>query len=586
MELGDPFMTMIACCRFRDGAVIIADARATWRRGNPQAFQDTLQKILPLGRKTALAFAGDVTAAAVIVNQLRLRIKKKPRLGVLRKLAAEIPRIAKHYYGLCQSRTRSRERLALILAGVDTAGNVRIWCYESPFFRSRNLTTEFEVLGTGAVVKTYLQRSWDGLEANSSSLKARADRLLVGLEEELQKQGIETVGGLLQVILIDSAGIRPLRYGFVTLDPEGPPYAKSMQMEAGRWVQRDEARRLEVPLVEPVALIRSGPGELRFHDFQPSAEESRTPKWHMTYFLTSFGVRQDIGKIEFAGIAAAYASPHYPLSVKFLAAIGVWGSAGNHQIEITFVRNGKSETIHRGSIHIKFLPEELDVVIPIALDIPEPGPAFLECHISGQLLGRRALYFGNAPEPPANRAKLFEFGSKLQAGLLDEQRACRDAVIEDSGKAELVYLSACQNCVAEDGLLRLEGQFVAVFSKSYPLQLRLFIASAFRFSIGDHMVRVDLVNAATREVSSLGNTTVTSTSSCIIVPIHGELIGLIPTPGIYFLNAYVDDQLVGSTVLAAETEKPRYSYMPIEEDLARIAAGEPFVLLRRSQQRS
>lgn len=301
-------MTMIAACRFHDGAVIIADSRATWERGKRQSFQDTLQKILPLGPKISLSFAGDVAAAALIANQLRLRVNKRTRLRILRKLAAEIPRVAKHYYDFYEAKTRRREGLALILAGVDASGNIGIWCYEAPHFRSRNLSERFEVLGSGAAVKSYLKECWDKLDHDLPDLKSRADRLLLGLEEEIEKRRIVTVGGMLQVILIDSRGIRPLRRGYLTLDPGGEAHAKSIEMKAGRWIQRDDVKGSEVPLVEPLELIRSGPLEVRFYDFEPRSSESRISKWHMTYFLTCLNVWKGTGAIEFIGVATAFAS--------------------------------------------------------------------------------------------------------------------------------------------------------------------------------------------------------------------------------------------------------------------------------------
>ena len=101
---------------------------------------------------------------------------------------------------------------------------------------------------------------------------------------------------------------------------------------------------------------------------------------------------------------------------------------------------------------------------------------------------------------------------------------------------------------------------------------------------GDHILRVDLIDVATREVSPIGEKAVTCNSSCIIEPIHAELIAVVPKPGLYFVNAYVDDEIVGSTIIAAETEKPRYSYNLRANDLASVASGELLLLLKRSQQ--
>jgi hypothetical protein len=576
---------MIAVCRFTHGAVVIADSRATWKQGGSNSYQDTLQKIVPLGPKIAFSFAGDVTAAAILISQLRRRINKQPRLRALHKLSAEIPRIAKHYFQVCQSKSRSREPLQCVLAGVDATGNIGIWCYQSPLFQSRELTSNYDVLGSGAIVKSYIHDHWETLDSGFNTLKERVDRLLLGLEEELVKRGIETVGGMLQVVLIESRGIRPLRRGFITLDPTAAGHAKSIEMKAGKWIQRDEAAGIEVPLIDPVGLIRRSPQSLRFHDFKSHTIHDSKQAWYRTYFLTSLAVHREIGTLEFKGMISACAATHYPMKLPITAAVGLWGSAGSHTLEFRLIGDMESYKLHSSSIHVEFFPEELDLAIPVVLDIRKPGPAFLECYVADQLIGRRALYFGEALQPSDTAIGLANFADQMTKQVLAEQRACSDPVLEAS-KSELVYFSICQGCTLEGDYLKLEREFTAIYANHYPLRFRLFVASAFRSPLGKHEIRIDLVNAATREVSSLAKTTIDSDSSCIVSPIHGELIGTLPKAGLYFVNAYVDGQLVGSKVLAAETEQAQYSYRLLNEDAEHVAAGGTFVLLKGAQLRA
>jgi len=443
------------------------------------------------------------------------------------------------------------------------------------------------VVGTGSVVATYIQENWERFEQTFSNLKARADALFVGLEGDLQKKGVDTVGGLLQVILLDSSGIHPLRHGFITLDPDGPANAKTIEMNAGRWVQHNLATGLDVPLMEPAELLRSHPTELRVHDFHILSKGSTSPKWHLTYLLTCVAIQANVGTIEFRGAVSGIASPHYPLSVDVLAAVGLWGTPGDYKLQFSLVRDGEREVVHNESIHLEYLPEEMDLAIQISLNITAPGPVFLECQIANQTLGYRALYFGNVSDtPPASEAEFVNFARQQSEVLLEAQRGCSDPILEESRKAALVYFSICQNCSDQDTTLRFEGQMMAVFWKSYPLKLRLFIASAFRMPKGEHQLRVELVNAATREVSPIATLTTSSTSSCVVVPIHGELIAIVPCPGIYFVNAYVDSQLVATSLLPAETDHPQYSVSLSQEDATRVAAGELLILLRRPQQQT
>ena len=103
---------------------------------------------------------------------------------------------------------------------------------------------------------------------------------------------------------------------------------------------------------------------------------------------------------------------------------------------------------------------------------------------------------------------------------------------------------------------------------------------------GKHSVRLDLVNAGTRETNPMSRDTVESVLSGRAVPIHGELVVMVPKTGIYFVNVYVDEKLVGTAVLPAEDDHPRYSYTLTAPDAAQVAAGELLMLCKRSRQRS
>ena len=104
-------MTMVLAYKFKEGTVMISDSRATWvdKRINTNVPEDKLQKILPLGNKMAIGYAGDVRTAALVINSLRGMLKKKSRLSIPNVMAAELSRVAKYHYGkikICSSRLR------------------------------------------------------------------------------------------------------------------------------------------------------------------------------------------------------------------------------------------------------------------------------------------------------------------------------------------------------------------------------------------------------------------------------------------------------------------------------------------------
>src|SRR3990172_785533 len=576
-------MTMVAACRVREGAVIIADSRATWLAPGTPIFQDVLQKILPLAPKVGIAFAGDVAAAALIVSQLRRRIHKKPRLRLIRKLAGDVPRIARHYYSLHRSRAGRAHRLVLILFGAADSGRVEVYGFQSPHFNAERLDRGFLVVGSGDVVRAYIEQNLGAIEQRAQDLKAAADGVIQGLEGALRGTGVETVGGLFQCVLVDRDGIRPLRYAFADLDPDAPAHAKEIEMRAGRWTQRDLGTGREVPLVEPAAIRLAERRHLRVHDVHEASEQ--LPKWHLTYFITCVAVDIRPGTTEFRGVMTGVGTFKYPLTVRLLAAVGFWGTAGEHEMIFTLEQAGVRRDLRRERVTVEVFPEEVDHVTELAITVLAPGPAFLECAIGGQILGRRALYFGQVTSrPPDDEAAFSKFAREQSEALSEAQRGSTDPVIESSGRAELVYLSLCYECFYDGTTLRFDRQVAAVYWRAYPLQLRIFIASGFRLPRGGHRLRVDLVDVATRATTPITTATVEGGSSCFVTPVHGEIVAVVPKPGWYFVNVYVDDQRLATALLAAETDRPQFSYKLAEDILARIATGELFVLLKRSRQ--
>lgn len=88
---------MVTGYHSNQGIVLISDSRVTWVTKAAKQLQNVLQKIVPLADGLVMAFAGDISVAERIYRELRIRIAKKEQLKIARKLAAEVPRIAKHF---------------------------------------------------------------------------------------------------------------------------------------------------------------------------------------------------------------------------------------------------------------------------------------------------------------------------------------------------------------------------------------------------------------------------------------------------------------------------------------------------------
>jgi len=84
-------MTIIAGFCFKEGSIVIADSRATLNDiKNKAHFNDSIQKIVPIYKNYAFAYAGNIELASKIIYGIKYNIRKKEKLKIPQKL------------GLCQ----------------------------------------------------------------------------------------------------------------------------------------------------------------------------------------------------------------------------------------------------------------------------------------------------------------------------------------------------------------------------------------------------------------------------------------------------------------------------------------------------
>ena len=572
---------MVAACRFADGVVLISDSRATWGEGGAPTFQDNLQKIVAIGTNQVLGYAGDVEAIDTIVRQLRKRFHQDPKLQILRKVAAEIPRIAKHYYALHKSRTRRDSGVGMILTGREAGGHIGAWVFRSPDFIA-NRIDGYVVIGSGAPAQAFLDRSFATIEASGKTIKEKADELIPGLETELRKHGIDTVGGMFQILLITPKGVSPLDYGYIDLDPTAAPRAQSMGFGKTGWTQRDLVAKKDTPLIEPTKILSEGPHEKRLYDFK-DLETPKAPKWHLNYLLTSQGVETRPTMLKFTRPMTILGTPEFPYEAELMTSVAYWGATGERSFEMALLQDSEETIVASGKVNSQFLPEDVELIFKLRLPMKKPGPAFLEARIEGQLLGRRALYFGELkgqiPEDPGARA---EFTKTTNQRFLDEHAACHDAFLTKERPVLLVYFIICQIAVHGENDLAFINEFNVAYQKKFPLLLRLSIASSIRALPGKHSLRVALIDAISREEQTVNTVTIETRSSCISTPGTGEMVIAIQRPGIYFLNLYCDEQLIGTRLLTAEDNRPRFSYTLRPSDAERVENGELLVLSKRA----
>ncbi|MFX0066885.1 MAG: hypothetical protein ACFFC7_32535 [Candidatus Hermodarchaeota archaeon] len=578
---------MIMACHFDEGAVIVADSRVTWTFSDSgQLLSDRAKKILPLGSNVCFAFSGSVSLATKILSEIRVSIKKKPRLSNPIRLLHKLSRTATYFYSEClRNADENRCSISIILGCVPRQGRPFIWTLRAPSFEPV-LISQWDVIGTGSVVRTYLEKNFQSICNKRNSLKDKATILISTLESELCQQNVVTVGGLFQAILLSQGKICPLTYRYMDLTPDKPSGAKETTISKGTWTQKDLAKKKEVSLVEPHILLKTYPEENRFQDYKPPQTKRKSSRWYLGHFITCLKVAKQVNETTFHGLISQVGSHNYPISIPMLTSLAFWGAYGTYPLKFCLINSKGQIVLYEENICINFPYEPVEFDRLLKFDIEEPGPVFFECYIDCFLLARRALYFGKLEiesHPPTK--EWFATRQNFFNNLVSLHRECTDPALMKT-VCFLDYFIICQEATLSENECKFMGEMKAVYSKKYPLSLQVDIVSVFRLSKGKHCARIDLFNAFTNEVITVTSGIFEGLSECISVPVRGRVVVKIPEPGMYYFNLYVDDQFISSILLPAENDNPKYSYTLGDEDLERIRSGEVFILAKRSKQLS
>lgn len=573
-------MTMVVVGKFKEGAIVISDSRVSYTGPDKSISNDSLQKIIPIGNIRVFCYAGSVSLATKVLRRLQALNGKNKDFQYLEGIVKKLPGLTKFVFN-ASTPEEQRLGLSIIIGGKLMSGEISFWKLNWPVFLPQEIKTH-DVIGSGSIVKGYLDNEIHRIES-LPSLKEKADSLLHGLSSELSKHGIDSVGGMFQIVLVSDIGIQPFDYGYIDLDPEGTPDSMSMTMKKGVWVQSNFAKGEETAILSPDVLLSQSMRQRVTKEYIAESGPKKEKKWHLNYFMTCSGVKVMPDAIEFYGSCVIGQSTKFPLKFKLVLAIGFWGSAGEENLVISLESKGKKEVVYEIPFNINYFPEDIDLAKEIELVITEPGIVFLEAKIKNQIIGRRVLFFNEISEECLqNMLKSHEATSKgmdeAKEGLVSQV----DPIVE-GGKPELVYSFLCQNYKNEGVVEAFENQFWVAYWKQYPLPLTCYIASAFRLSKGMHTLRVDLVDAASHKVvSNVTTTSLESRSSCLISPIHGKFVIHIPQPGYYYLNTYVDNIFTASTILVTETDRPRYSYSLPQEQAKEVTNGQLMLLSKRA----
>ncbi|MBY0293937.1 hypothetical protein K2Q08_01235 [Patescibacteria group bacterium] len=261
---------------FLTGVVVIADSRISTKGGGP--WGDSAQKVFFLNEKIIIAFAGDIEAAAMIIDFLVKAIKQKPELGELSTFVETAPALIKAAWEDVPGEVADKH-VAFIVAGmdfdkpliptgVDGVQNRTVGLYERRVvainsmedFEPEEANMEYPslIIGTGSagleVLRNDFAKSQNGMLP--SKLDFHASIMEISLRKEIKGMDIDSVGGLSQIAVIDSHSSRFLTYeGGDPID--GTPSA--MLVKNNRFIQKNLKTGEEIPLLYPPEVVQLPP---------------------------------------------------------------------------------------------------------------------------------------------------------------------------------------------------------------------------------------------------------------------------------------------------------------------------------------
>lgn len=598
-------MTMVVGAHFDQGIVVIADSRITLQNPNTQrasSYHDVLQKILPFAPNVAIAFAGDVYCAASMFTSLNQLMQQDHEL---QDVAIAGPRLGREFQRLHQefsARAKRTADVAFVLAGfapgaIDPNAGYLL-AYRSPIFRPEPIRDEFVVIGTGDVIRPYLAKNWATLRTlQPPEIKTKADWLNANLEEELRRHRLLNVGGLFQIILIEPTGIRPMRYGYFSVDPSDDDEAFEMFMEKGFWYQRNMKTGLTTRLERP-GQVRIRPARVR--DLLPKSDtddgartlERARASLFLNYLVVCGGIQRESGKVEFNPTLNMMALARFPADVQLIVSVSFRAGTGPHLLRLQLVDNDSraQDGSYEETVNTNNPIDDIIRDLRLHFVFPYPGVWYLEALVDGHRIARRSFVIseilGELCDLEIQVEDHLELLRRQNEELARQPLEGVDPVLATGERRSILnYFVPCHENTVDDLTLSFAGMFDVVCTSHFPQGLRMMLSSSLRTAPGTHNVRVDLVDVITKERTMVNSLSAMQSNAYLRdTPIQGETTLVFQRQGVYALEQYVDDELSARSVIAADdVNNPKFVRL-LEADRERVRQGELLVIVKGAYQ--
>jgi hypothetical protein len=279
-------MTVVLGQQFLQGVIVMADCRASWiDKGNGKvvAKRDITQKIFFLNDNLIIGFAGDIDTAGAIICFLSREIGLRQKLGNLHIFTENAQRLIKFAYAEYCKQKGKQETVEFVIAGVDKGRPERVVDAEGkttgymPFYDRKviKLRSPDFIRQDTSVIQDPIAIIGSGAEAFTDELKEEFKKLqfsfalagplaysavIIGdvLMKKIRELGIDTVGGMTQIAVVENEGSGFVPYQGRSEGNTGPNSKLDIEMyirDDGRLVQRNLVTKEEIPLLHPLEVV-------------------------------------------------------------------------------------------------------------------------------------------------------------------------------------------------------------------------------------------------------------------------------------------------------------------------------------------
>lgn len=270
-------MTVVVGQRFVEGNIMMmADSRISVLGGdkNPIPWKDIAQKIIRLDTNLFIAYSGNVEFAANIIYFIMVYLQKYPKYKNLQLFKIKAPKIIRHAYNVLSKEFREKRDVEFMVGATDFSRPARdskgrivgIAIFNNFLFKMvfPNNTTEEASFNKPILIMGSGSPAIDDQDLKEMQLKGLGGLqnflfichvITYGIKTKVKELGIETVGGMYQIISIhrDGSGFTP----YETIDDRGElTLGLKLNSDGTRYIQYNKKTGKEITLLYPDEILK------------------------------------------------------------------------------------------------------------------------------------------------------------------------------------------------------------------------------------------------------------------------------------------------------------------------------------------